>query len=42
MRIEVLLATMFFENEPQNYLEEMNIKTDLIVGNQCDVVDIGI
>lgn len=36
MRIEVLLATMFFENEPQNYLEEMNIKTDLIVGNQCD------
>lgn len=37
MRIEILLATMFFENEDDNFLDDMNIQTDIIVGNQCNV-----
>ena len=36
MKIEVLLATMFFESEKEELLEKMNIETDIIVGNQCD------
>jgi len=36
MKIEVLLATMFFENEAENYLDEMNAQTDMVIGNQCD------
>ena len=36
MKIQVLLATMFFENEDETYLRDMNIETDLVVGNQCD------
>lgn len=36
MKIEILLATMFFENEAQDYLDKMNIQTDIIVGNQCE------
>lgn len=36
MKIEVLLATMFFEKEPKDFLNLMNIQTDLIIGNQSD------
>lgn len=36
MKIEVLLATMFFEKEPKDFLGLMNIQTDLIIGNQSD------
>lgn len=36
MKIEVLLATMFYENEEENFLDIMNINTDIIIGNQCD------
>lgn len=36
MKIEILLATMFFEKEEKDYLKNMNIETDIIVGNQCD------
>ena len=36
MKVEVLLATMFFEQEDENFLELMNIQTDIIIGNQCD------
>ncbi len=36
MKVEVLLATMFFEQEDKNFLELMNIQTDIIIGNQCD------
>lgn len=37
MTIEVLLATMFFENENDKFLDNMNIKTDIIIGNQCNI-----
>ena len=36
MNVEVLLATMFFEQEDENFLEFMNIQTNIIIGNQCD------
>lgn len=36
MKIEVLLATMFYENESKDFLDLMNIQTDLIIGNQTD------
>ena len=36
MKIEILLATMFFENEDDDFLDSMNIETDVIVGNQCN------
>lgn len=36
MKIEVLLATMFYEKEPEKFLDVMNIQTDLVIGNQCD------
>ena len=36
MKIQVLLATMFFENEAPDFLDKMNIQTDLVIGNQCD------
>ena len=36
MKIEVLLATMFYERESADYLNKMNIQTDMIVANQCD------
>ena len=36
MKIEILLATMFFENEAPDFLDKMNIQTDIIVGDQCD------
>ncbi len=36
MKIEVLLATMFYEQEDANFLDNMNIQTDIIIGNQCD------
>lgn len=36
MRIEILLATMFFEKEKENYLENMNPQCDMIIGNQSD------
>ena len=36
MKVEVLLATMFFEQEDENFLELMNIQTDIVIGNQCD------
>ena len=36
MKVEVLLATMFFENERRDLLDFMNIQTDIIVGNQCN------
>ncbi len=36
MKIEVLLATMFFAKEDNNFLDVMNIQTDIIIGNQCD------
>ncbi len=36
MKIEVLLATMFYERESADYLNKMNIQTDTIVANQCD------
>ena len=35
MKIEVLLAIMFFENEPADFLNNMNIETDIVIGNQC-------
>ncbi len=31
------MATMFFENEPDNFLDTVNFRTDAIIGNQCDV-----
>lgn len=37
MKIQVLLATMFFQDEEENYLTDMNIQTDIIIGNQCDI-----
>ena len=37
MKIQILLATMFFYNEDENYLNDMNIQTDIIIGNQCDI-----
>ena len=36
MKVEVLLATMFFEQEDESFLELMNVQTDIIIGNQCD------
>lgn len=36
MKIEVLLATMFYEKESEDFLDLMNIQTDLIIGNQSD------
>lgn len=36
MKIEVLLATMFFENEAPDFLEKMNVQSDMIIGDQCD------
>ena len=36
MKIEVLLATMFYENEPKDFLDKMNIRTDIIIADQCD------
>ena len=33
MKIQVLLATMFFEKESDSFLDEMNIQTDIIIGN---------
>ncbi len=36
MKIDVLLATMFFEQESPDYLDQMNIETDIVIGNQCD------
>lgn len=36
MKVEILLATMFFEKEDDNFLDLMNIQTDIIVGNQCN------
>ena len=36
MKIEILLATMFFEKEKDNYLENMNPQCDMIIGNQSD------
>ena len=37
MNIEILLATMFFEKEDDTFLDNMNIETDMIIGNQCDI-----
>ena len=37
-KIEVLLATMFFENENADFLNNMNIQTDIIIGNQCNTI----
>lgn len=39
MKIEVLLAMMFYEQEAENFLDTMNIQTDIIIGNQCDYND---
>lgn len=36
MKIEVLMSTMFFESEKSDYLENMNLETDIIIGNQTD------
>lgn len=36
MKIEVLLSTMFYEYEPDDFLSHMNIQSDIIIGNQCD------
>ncbi len=36
MKIEVLLATMFYEKESDDFLDVMNIQTDIMIGNQCD------
>lgn len=38
MKIEVLLATMFFEQENDKYLDNMNIQSDIIIGNQSNIV----
>ena len=35
MNIEILLATMFYEKE-ENFLEKMNVKTDIVIGNQTN------
>lgn len=37
MKIEILLATMFFEKENDDFLDKMNIETDIIIGDQCNV-----
>lgn len=37
MRIEVLLATMFYEKEKDDFLKTLNVKTDIIIGNQTDL-----
>lgn len=36
MTIEILLAMMFWEKEPVSFLDELNLQTDVIIGNQCD------
>ncbi len=36
MKIEVLLATMFYKKEDEELLKQMNIQSDIIVANQCD------
>jgi len=36
MKIEILLATMFFEKEQESLLASMNPQCDLVVGNQSD------
>lgn len=36
MKLEVLLATMFYWQEAEGFLEHMNIQTDIVIGNQCD------
>ncbi len=36
MKFEVLMATMFFEKESPDFLKELNLGTDIIIGNQCD------
>lgn len=36
MKIEVLLATMFYEKENENFLDLMNVQTDIIIGSQGD------
>ncbi len=38
MKIEVLLATMFFEQESDKFLDSMNIQSDIIIGNQSESV----
>lgn len=36
MTIEILLAMMFWEKETVSFLDELNLQTDIIIGNQCD------
>lgn len=36
MKIEVLLSTMHYDQEPANFLDDMNVQTDIIIGNQCE------
>jgi len=38
MKIEVLLATMFFERESDKFLDNMNIQSDIVIGNQSEIV----
>ena len=35
-KVEVLLATMFFEKESDAFLDEMNVQSDIVIGNQCN------
>lgn len=36
MKIEILMATMFFEKEQEEILSEINLQSDIMVGNQCN------
>ncbi len=36
MKVEVLLATMFFEKETPDFLDIMNVQTDIMIGNQTN------
>lgn len=38
MKIEVLMSTMFFEREKNDYLDNMNLETDIIIGNQTNSI----
>lgn len=36
MTVEILLSMMFFEKEHSSFLDELNLQTDIVIGNQCD------
>ncbi len=38
MKIEILLATMFYEKEDNEFLNKLNLQTDIIIGNQTNYI----